>query len=518
MKKTLTLLMVLAALCSAILFVQAEETETETEPISYTAYAADLTMAVGSSKAMSITYTANTEGADTPTPTNITYYSADEAIAIVSDSGVVTGVSGGTTTITADVEGVNGVSQVSCSVTVTDTFKIVCSNKETSSSTVTLTPVLNRNGTAIDATFDFSVTGNAAYSDSSDVSTLTLTADEAAFLIVTVSVSSCEEGDPNAVNPIHVYVSFYDTARVEATVDSDVSGFYFDDTGVFFSVEINNSTVSSASYYSLLDLMAYGTDWDLLSMSLYDPDSTVASITSSSASFYPSITNTLTAAQAETLLLSCLTAGTYTFTYTLQDSYTELTLLSGKVILTLGEEEVQRPMTFTDVDETDYFYDAVCWAVNEGVTDGISATAFAPHSTCTRAQVVTFLWRAAGEPEPDSTYMPFTDVDDDAYYYEAVRWAVEEGITTGVSATTFCPNDTVTRGQVVTFLHRAADEPEAETSNPFRDISAADYYYEAVLWAVENDITNGLTATTFGPADGCTRAQIVTFLYRYYEA
>ena len=157
------------------------------------------------------------------------------------------------------------------------------------------------------------------------------------------------------------------------------------------------------------------------------------------------------------------------------------------------------------------------WAVDQGVTSGTSATTFSPNKTCSRAEVVTFLWRAAGEPKPTSTYMPFSDVKATDYYYDAVRWAVEEKVTTGTSATTFSPNATVTRGQVVTFLYRALKASSVSTTNPFTDVKSGEYYYDAVLWAVKNDVTNGLTATTFGPNTGCTRGQIVTFLYRAYE-
>ena len=186
--------------------------------------------------------------------------------------------------------------------------------------------------------------------------------------------------------------------------------------------------------------------------------------------------------------------------------------LSGVLVIKVGNT-----MNFTDVKTTDYFYDAVVWAVDQGVTSGTSATTFSPNKTCSRAEVVTFLWRAAGEPKPTSTYMPFSDVKVTDYYYDAVRWAVEEKVTTGTSATTFSPNATVTRGQVVTFLYRALKDSSVSTTNPFTDVKSGEYYYDAVLWAVKNDVTNGLTATTFGPNTGCTRGQIVTFLYRAYE-
>ena len=174
------------------------------------------------------------------------------------------------------------------------------------------------------------------------------------------------------------------------------------------------------------------------------------------------------------------------------------------------------PFRFDDVkDESQYYFDPVYWAVEQGITTGATPTTFNPGAGCTRAQVVTFLWRAAGKPEPTKTVNPFNDVQPDAYYYKAVLWAVEKGITTGTSATTFRPDQTCTRGQIVTFLWRYNDQPEPKSStNPFTDVPAGQYYYKAVLWAVEKGITKGTSADKFSPDSTCTRAQIVTFLYR----
>ena len=169
---------------------------------------------------------------------------------------------------------------------------------------------------------------------------------------------------------------------------------------------------------------------------------------------------------------------------------------------------------FTDVPADAYFYDAVEWAVAEGITSGTSPTTFSPNNGCTRAQMVTFLWRAAGSPEPESDYGPFRDVPKDAYYRKAVLWAAGEGITSGTSPTTFSPNAAVTRAQTVTFLWRWDGEPEADQRSGFRDVPTGQYYSEAVSWAVEAGITNGTGTTTFSPGQTCTRAQIVTFLWR----
>ena len=170
--------------------------------------------------------------------------------------------------------------------------------------------------------------------------------------------------------------------------------------------------------------------------------------------------------------------------------------------------------SFVDVPSGSYYEDAVDWAVANGITTGTDAAHFSPDGICTRAQAVTFLWRAAGRPAPESRAMPFTDVPADSYYYDAVLWAVENGITKGTSSTTFSPDDTCTRAQIVTFLWRSEQSPAAGSSNPFTDVSADAYYADAVLWAVKEAITTGTTRTTFSPDAECTRAQIVTFLWR----
>lgn len=172
---------------------------------------------------------------------------------------------------------------------------------------------------------------------------------------------------------------------------------------------------------------------------------------------------------------------------------------------------------FHDVSRFDYFYDAVKWAAENGIASGTGRYTFSPNAVCTRAQTVTFLWRAAGSPLPRYRVCPFTDVQPSDYYYNAVLWAVEQGITTGLNATTFGPDVTVTRGQVATFLYRAASAAKPNTFSPFTDVKTTAYNYDAILWAYDNRITTGTSDTTFSPDAYCTRAQIVTFLYRYYQ-
>ena len=169
---------------------------------------------------------------------------------------------------------------------------------------------------------------------------------------------------------------------------------------------------------------------------------------------------------------------------------------------------------FVDVATGSYYEDAVDWAVENGITQGTDDTHFSPDGICTRAQAVTFLWRTAGSPKPETRTMPFTDVPAGSYYYDAVLWAVENGITKGTSDTTFSPNMTCTRAQIVAFLWRSEKSPAAGTANPFADVKSTAYYAGAVLWAVREDITKGTTSTTFSPDADCTRAQIVTFLWR----
>ena len=170
---------------------------------------------------------------------------------------------------------------------------------------------------------------------------------------------------------------------------------------------------------------------------------------------------------------------------------------------------------FTDVSEDAYYYEAVKWAVENGITKGTGDDTFSPEASCTRAQMVTFLWRAAGEPKAKSTTPAFTDVDKDAYYYEALLWAIENGITNGTSDTTFSPDAVCNRGQMATFLYRSAKTPSVSGSHDFTDVKSDAYYNDAVIWAADQKITNGTSDTTFSPDADCTRGQMVTFLYRY---
>ena len=211
-----------------------------------------------------------------------------------------------------------------------------------------------------------------------------------------------------------------------------------------------------------------------------------------------------------------------------KDKDLKLTEKNGKFTFTMPASKVTVAATFktsaptgknpfVDVPAGSYYEDAVIWAVGKGITTGTSATTFNPNGICTRAQAVTFLWRAAGSPAAKSAVMPFTDVKAGSYYYDAVLWAVEQGITKGTSDTMFSPDATCTRAQIVTFLWRSQKSPAAGMANPFADVAADTYYIDAVLWAVKHNITVGTTVSIFSPDEECTRAQIVTFLYRAHN-
>ena len=188
--------------------------------------------------------------------------------------------------------------------------------------------------------------------------------------------------------------------------------------------------------------------------------------------------------------------------------------LTGTVAIKIGQM-----MNFIDVKTTDYFYNSVKWAVGKNITNGTSSTTFSPYKSCTRAEIVTFLWRAAGSPEPTTTRNPFRDVNAVTHssYYKAILWASQKGITSGTSTTAFSPDQVCTRAQIVTFLYRYAGQPSGYYSNPFKDVGATSEasYYKAILWAVGKGITTGTSATTFSPYASCNRAEAVTFLYRY---
>ncbi len=212
----------------------------------------------------------------------------------------------------------------------------------------------------------------------------------------------------------------------------------------------------------------------------------------------------VTSASGKTVTLTKVSDTQYTFTMPSEGV---------SVSAAFADAETKPTSQFSDVAASAYYYDAVNWAVEKNITSGVSAGKFAPNNACTRAQAVTFLWRAAGSPEPkgDAT---FTDVNPSGYYYKAVLWAVEKGITDGVGKGRFDPDGECTRGQIVTFLWRFAGKPSAQSGESFSDVAANAYYHDAVTWAQANNITGGTGGGKFSPKQVCTRAHIVTFLYR----
>ncbi len=215
-------------------------------------------------------------------------------------------------------------------------------------------------------------------------------------------------------------------------------------------------------------------------------------------------TLTVTDASGKKLDLKNMGSGKYSFTMPASKVEVKATFMEDNTMLNY----------FVDVPASAYYYDAVLWAAEQGITGGTDATHFSPDGVCTRAQAVTFLWRAAGSPAPSTTAMPFTDVAADSYYYNAVLWAMENGITVGTSSTTFSPDLNCSRAHIMTFLWRSEKSPAAGSVNPFTDVSADAYYADAVLWAVKESVTNGTSSATFSPDADCTRAQIVTFIWR----
>ena len=216
-------------------------------------------------------------------------------------------------------------------------------------------------------------------------------------------------------------------------------------------------------------------------------------------------TLTVTDKNGDELKLTDKGNGKYTFTMPGSKVEVKATFMEDNSVLNF----------FYDVPNGAYFYEAVKWAVDKGITNGLSDTMFGPYESCTRAQIVTFLWRATGSPEP-KTASSFTDVPANAYYAKAVAWAVENGITNGMTATMFAPDATCTRGQSVTFLYRALKGTASGSTN-FTDVKSDAFYADAINWAVANNVTNGTSNTTFSPNADCTRAEIVTFLYRAYQ-
>ena len=294
-------------------------------------------------------------------------------------------------------------------------------------------------------------------------------------------------------------------ARVTAAVvENGVTYSDFCDVIVEARPASSHHSSSSTTYYDV-NAAVSGEGGSVAASMKRASKGTTVTVTATAASGYQVAQVSAVDKDGKTVSLTDKGDGVYTFV-----------MPASKVDVTARFAQVQKPEEkdpYGDVSKDSYYYDAVKWAAETGVTTGVGDGLFAPEWVCTRGQIVTFLWRASGSPAPKATELPFTDVAADAYYAQAVLWAVENGITNGTSETTFSPDQTCTRAHAVAFLYRMSGSPAAAGST-FSDVAADAYYRAAVAWAVEKGITNGTSGTTFSPDDTCTRGQIVTFLYR----
>ena len=294
-------------------------------------------------------------------------------------------------------------------------------------------------------------------------------------------------------------------ARITAfVVENGVTYSDFCDVIVEAQPSSSHHSSSSTTYYDV-NAAVSGEGGSVAASTKRASKGTTVTVTATAASGYQVAQVSAVDKDGKTVSLTDKGDGVYTFV-----------MPASKVDVTARFAQVQKPEEkdpYGDVSKDSYYYDAVQWASNKGITNGVADGVFAPEWVCTRGQIVTFLWRASGSPAPKATELPFTDVAADAYYAQAVLWAVENGITNGTSETTFSPDQTCTRAHAVAFLYRMSGSPAAAGST-FSDVAADAYYRAAVAWAVEKGITNGTSGTTFSPDDTCTRGQIVTFLYR----
>lgn len=401
---------------------------------------------------------------------NVTWVSSDISVATV-ENGVVTAVGKGTATITVTTE--DGGYTATCEVTVKLPVSAVTLNETSTALVVGNTKQLTATVAPANAD-DSTVTWK---SGNTNVATVDQTGKVTAVGVGTTTITATAGGK---------------SATCTVTVTAKpipIEAIALRDAAVSVGGTIQLEPVFTPADTTQRDVIWTSSDRTIATV---DANGRVRGVAEGK------VTITVTSTADRSITASC----TVTVTKNLSDD-----LVS--IIGALGNSS----LPFNDVTVRDYFYDAVKWAVDRGITSGTSRYTFSPDAPCTRAQVVTFLWRAAGCPQPTSKSNPFTDVRADDYFYTAVLWAVENGITNGTSAKTFSPDATVTRAQVVTFLWRATGQPAAGNSG-FLDVSSNAYYARAVDWAFANGITTGMDYGAFGPDTACTRAQIVTFLYR----
>ncbi len=417
---------------------------------------------VGDTKNLTVEFTPSNA-----TNKNVTWKSSDEAVATVAD-GVVTAVGKGTATIT--VTTADGGYTATCEVTVKLPVSAVTLNETSTALVVGNTKQLTATVAPANAD-DSTVTWK---SGNTNVATVDQTGKVTAVGVGTTTITATAGGK---------------SATCTVTVTAKpvpIEAIALRDAAVSVGGTIQLEPVFTPADTTQRDVIWTSSDRTIATV---DENGRVRGLAEGK------VTITVTSVKDASITASC--------TVTVTRNYLD-------EIIAAAEDDA---LPFDDVSSRDYYYDAVEWAVEQEITSGTSRRTFSPDAACTRAQVVTFLWRAVGCPQPSSGANPFTDVHAGDYFYEAVLWAVENGITTGTSASTFSPNATVTRAQVVTFLWRANGQPTAGNSG-FADVSADKYYDTAVAWAVSQRITTGTGANTFSPDAACTRAQIVTFLYR----
>ena len=340
---------------------------------------------------------------------------------------------------------------------------------------------------------------------------------------VTVSLIKDGETVPTFEKVIIGNTAYYSFAGVEAgsyTLQASKQDHFVSRQNIFVAdSNVSKDIELSRAYTVFGSLTTYGSESDSVTFELLSDGGveSVCTTTVSGSNRSYSLYNILPGSYIMKVSKEGHTAQEYPLTVSSSDVKQDVTLWLTEDFNHDGTvNDLDNP--FTDVKSVKWYFEPIMWAVSNGITDGMTPTTFEPDSLCTRAQVVTFIWRMYGCPEPKTSANPFKDVKASSWYYKAVLWAVENGITEGMSATTFEPNTKCTRAQGVTFIWRLAGTPEHESgTNPFKDVKSGSWYYKAVLWAVENGITDGMTANTFEPNTKCSRAHIVTFLYRYAE-
>ena len=505
-----------------------------------------LTLSVGMSGTLAATVLP-----EEATNRNVTWTSDDPNIATVDENGNVTAVKAGKTTITVTTE--DGNRKASCAVTVTAN----AAQKELAGIRITTPPKKTTyiEGESFDKT---GMTVYAVYKDHSReiVTNYTCSPTDALKTTDTEITVSYTEGGVTVQAAQQIKVKSSSEIRVAKPAITPPSCSFTgmlkvsikaeEGTTIYFTTNGSNPTTDSSKYTGEFTVsksctikaiaVKNGVASPVASASYtttnaasggHTPtygitiqDSKNGDVTASHKSAAKGTTVTLTVNPDKGYVLDTLTV--------LDGKDKELKITDkgdGKFTFTMPDSKVTVEATFktagnnpfTDVPAGAYYEDAVVWAVGKNITTGMSATTFDPNGSCTRAQIVTFLWRAAGSPAAKSSAMPFADVKAGSYYYDAVLWAVEQGITKGTSDTMFSPDATCTRAQIVTFLWRSQKSPAAGMANPFADVAADTYYIDAVLWAVKHNITVGTTFSIFSPDEECTRAQIVTFLYRAHN-